>query len=97
MDKQMQITTTIQSDKAEKYLVVLCRHFSRKVEAQWDESYGTVRFPLGEAVFRVNDERDKLLITCTADTQLNLNRVRGVIDGHVHLFSRRDPIKLTWS
>tara|TARA_Y100001956_G_C4126958_1_gene190687 strand:+ start:1223 stop:1504 length:282 start_codon:yes stop_codon:yes gene_type:complete len=87
-------TTTIQSEHASKYLTVLCRHFSRKVEAKWDDLNGHVNFPMGEATMRV--EEDNLLIQCKAEDEHKLKGVIAIIESHVHLFSRRETITLQW-
>lgn len=87
-------TTTIQSEHASKYLTVLCRHFSRKVDATWDDVSGHVHFPMGEATMRVDN--DILTICCEAEDKEKLQGVIAIIDSHVDLFSRREKIALVW-
>jgi len=90
-------STTIQSAHALKYLSVLCRHFARKVEAQWDDTQGTVFFVVGTTTLRVNTLNDALTVTCHADNQDMLERQQSIINHHVALFSRRESIALQWA
>ena len=92
----MKKEATIHSEHASKYLTVLCRHFSRKVESVWDECRGHVIFPMGEAQFYADQSRQTLRIECEADDEVKLKHVLAIIDGHVHLFSRREPLQLDW-
>ena len=89
-------TTTIKSEHAQKYLQVLCRHFSRKVEAKWNEHQGAVLFPVGTTMMKVDDERGTLSMTCYALNKSNLEAQKSIIDQHVNMFERRESIELTW-
>ncbi|CZF82949.1 hypothetical protein GCE9029_03540 [Grimontia celer] len=89
--------TEIESEHAAKYLVTLCRHFARKVSADWDEKYGEVNFPAGTTKFAVNEEETALTIQCEADSDEKLEIQKAIITGHVDLFSRREKIQLNWT
>ncbi|WP_394251980.1 DUF2218 domain-containing protein [Vibrio profundi] len=86
----------IHSSNASKYLTVLCRHFARKVSADWSDTQGVVEFPVGTSRFLVNDQSDMLTIVCSASNQKELDVQKSIIEGHVHLFSRREKISLEW-
>ncbi|KOO09617.1 DUF2218 domain-containing protein [Vibrio hepatarius] len=92
----MEQFTVIQSEHASKYLVVLCRHFGRKVTATWDDEKGEVQFPVGQAYMTVNPEQSSLTIRCVAESEDKLKGVIAIIDSHVDMFSRRETINLTW-
>lgn len=92
----MEKKTTIYSEHASKYITVLCRHFARKVDAEWDEVSGNVAFPMGEVEMRADPSRSALTIYCRADGKDKLNTVMAIIESHVHLFARREPIELVW-
>lgn len=92
----MKKKTTIYSEHASKYLTVLCRHFSRKVDAVWDEVSGHVTFPMGEARMQVEPSNSALTIYCCADEEEKLQTIMAIIESHVHLFARREPIELVW-
>ncbi|WP_319533973.1 DUF2218 domain-containing protein [uncultured Vibrio sp.] len=87
-------TAHIESEHVSKYLVVLCRHFARKVPATWDETNGLVTFPPGQAVFTVSDT--KLTIVCGSDSEEGLDKVKDIVTSHVAMFSRRETIELQW-
>lgn len=86
----------IESEHVEKYLQVLCRHFSRKVEAEWDTHFGVVKFAMGETVMKIEPNTQQLTITCHAADPNSLNSIKSIIDSHVELFGRRESIELTW-
>ncbi|MGF1718942.1 DUF2218 domain-containing protein [Vibrio kyushuensis] len=88
--------TIIQSDHASKYLTVLCRHFARKVEAEWDDITGTVHFPVGVTTMRVDNSRNQLEITCTSDSKEQLEVHKLIISQHVETYSRRETIDVVW-
>ena len=86
--------TYIETEKASKYLSVLCRHFSRKVAATWNEAHGEINFPVGRCMMIVND--NELLIECRSKDEEQLEKQHTIIDSHLHLFSRREPIEAVW-
>lgn len=88
--------TTIYSEHAAKYLVTLCRHFARKVPAEWDESTGKVEFSVGTTTMCVDERENELNITCHASDEEKLAIQKDIIEGHVDLFSRREKIVLSW-
>ena len=94
--KSLEAKVEIHSANASKYLTVVCRHFARKVPSEWNETQGTVEFPVGTSRFAVNEQRDRLTIVCSANTQEELDVQKSIIEGHVHLFSRREKIGLEW-
>jgi hypothetical protein len=87
----------IESEHVEKYLHVLCRHFSRKVEAQWDTHFGMVKFAMGEMVMKIEPGARQLTISCHASDSDALNTLKSIIDNHVELFGRRESVELIWS
>lgn len=87
-------STNIQSEHADKYLSTLCRHFARKVPAQWDEEKGKVEFPYGTANMHLIRADNHLNIICIANSLENSNKLRSVIESHVQTFSRREVITL---
>ncbi|UUM32835.1 DUF2218 domain-containing protein [Vibrio japonicus] len=92
----MEKYTVIQSEHVSKYLVVLCRHFARKVESTWDDEKGEVHFPVGKAYMATDVTKNTLTIRCVAENEQKVNGVIAVIDSHVHMFSRRETLQLTW-
>lgn len=96
MDNQYLVEQTeIHSEHAPKYLNTLCRHFGRKVESTWNETEGTVKFPVGTCSMAV--EGECLTIRCAADNDEKLQQQKAIINSHVQMFSRREEIELSWS
>ncbi|MGF1695281.1 DUF2218 domain-containing protein [Vibrio lamellibrachiae] len=88
--------TTIQSEHASKYLTVLCRHFARKVKAEWDDITGTVHFPVGVTTMRVDSSINQLEVTCTSDSKEQLEEQKLIISQHLDTYSRRETIDVVW-
>lgn len=88
--------TSIQTEHASKYLMTLCRHFARKVESEWNEQQGSVKFPKGECEMHVNTAKNQLVIVCSAENESNLALIKSILDSHVKLFSRRETFVLSW-
>jgi len=88
--------TSNQTEYASKYLMTLCRHFSRKVESEWNEQQGSVKFPKGNCEMHVNTTKGQLVIICSAENQSDLALVKSILESHVKLFSRRETFVLNW-
>ncbi|NAX22086.1 DUF2218 domain-containing protein [Vibrio sp. V39_P1S14PM300] len=88
--------THVHSEHVSKYLVVLCRHFARKVHAQWDEWQGIVHFPVGTARMEVDEKRSTLSIFCEAEDDKQLAMLKQVLEQHMEMFARREAIVLIW-
>lgn len=81
--------------KASSYLIRLCRHFSHKVEAEWDEVSGRVDFGPGQCHMRADE--DALTLECRATEAEGLDRVRGIVEDHLVRFAWRESPTLTWT
>ncbi|WP_070966928.1 DUF2218 domain-containing protein [Vibrio sonorensis] len=86
----------IQAEQCSKYLVVLCRHFARKVKSEWTETQGEVEFPVGKAAMAADENAQTLTIVCSAENEIKLKQVQSIIDSHVSMFTRRNPIVPGW-
>lgn len=91
-----QSQATLHSEHVVKYLVTLCRHFARKVPATWDETQGQIEFPVGVTTLTVCEKNQTLTFVCQGDSEKNVAAQRAVIDSHIDMFSRREPIELEW-
>lgn len=90
------IQTTLSSPHCAKYLVTLCRHFARKVPAEWDEHSGEVTFAMGTCRFSLGHEGQQLDVLCEAENKENLHMVRQIIEHHLTMFSRRETLAVKW-
>ncbi|MEM6774430.1 MAG: DUF2218 domain-containing protein [Pseudomonadota bacterium] len=80
--------------KARKYMTMLSRHFSRKVNVAMCSDQSIVNFPMGDCVMTVLD--DELNFRCEAENREALDRMKGVIDGHIHLLKEVRGTELEW-
>ena len=77
-----------------RVMALLCFHFSRKVQARHDDLRGEVQFPWGRCEFEMLEAA--LAVRLFADDVASLQRLREVVDAHVALFSRKQPIRMGW-
>jgi len=89
--------SVIKSEHAVKYLTVLCRHFSRKVKAEWTDFQGIVYFDVGMTKMKVNSQGNELHFECKAVSENSLEKQKAIINHHIALFARRESIELLWS
>ena len=87
----------INSEHSARYLQTLCRHFSRKVPADWNEQRGEVNFAMGDCQFNHHSKKNQLELTCSADSSEKLSAIKKIIEQHITMLSRRETIVLIWS
>lgn len=63
-------TSTVQTAKASINLKKLCRHFSHKVPANFDDHRGEVQFPFGDALLTAEGETLRIRIQATGEEEL---------------------------
>lgn len=85
----------IQSEKAERYLAQLCKHFAHKVEAEWQNGQGHVDFGFGTCALKAAD--GFLRVACKADTDDHLRRVKYILEDHIVRFGWRESLSVEWS
>ncbi|HRH86199.1 MAG TPA: DUF2218 domain-containing protein [Rubrivivax sp.] len=84
----------VATPRAPELLPRLCRHFAKKVQSSWDERRGEVEFPWGHCTVLAGDEQ--LSFQCRAADEAALAQVRNVLDLHVGMFSRKEPLRIEW-
>ncbi|MEE2762668.1 MAG: DUF2218 domain-containing protein [Pseudomonadota bacterium] len=70
---------------AGRYLVRLCKHFSHKVPAEWQDKQGQITFPMGVCRLQASDQ--SLRLRCESDSQDNLERLGEVVASHLVRFA----------
>ena len=88
------IRTRIETALASRYLEMLCRHFSRKVPAEWDARTGRVDFRPG--LCEMIAEPDALEIRCSADNREALDRARYIVTDHFIRFGKKEGVAPEW-
>lgn len=86
--------TQVATDKAPKYLKWLCGHFKIKVDADYDETHGTVHFPFGECELWAKP--DELFIRVQAEDAESFARAKYVVGDHLERFAHKDSVRVTW-
>lgn len=79
---------------APQLLPRLCRHFAKKVQSSWDERRGEVKFPWGHCTVQASE--GELSFVCRAADEVALAQVQSVLDLHVGMFSRKQPLRIQW-
>lgn len=72
----------------------LCRHFSHKIETEFDDESGFVRFPFAQVELKADGQQ--LSIQVEADDQQGLEKGRDVISSHLLRFATRQQVELNW-
>lgn len=82
------------SRQAPRLLSRLCKHFSHKIEASWNEREGLLRFSIGECALQADDQG--LQLACTAPSAAELDELQEVIRRHLQGFAQVDELVLQW-
>jgi len=87
--------STVETEKASRYLKALCNHFDRKVTATYDDNHGDVQFGFGSC--QMDADAQTLSIHVQADNDENFARVKFVVADHLERFSGDDALKVEWA
>lgn len=87
--------TEIKTEKSQKYIDMLGKHFSRKVSVETKDDITQVNFPMGLCYMTVNN--DAMSFLCEAEKEENLNQVKGIIAGHIVLIKELKETPISWS
>jgi uncharacterized protein len=84
----------VQTPRAAIYLKHLCKHFSEEIPVEYSETEGFAHFPFGEC--RLLAKAQTLTFHCEAKDAAALAKMQDVIDKHIVMFTKRNPIILAW-
>jgi len=84
----------VNSEKAQRYLVQLCKHFAHKTLAEYDGTQGRVDFRPGLCLLTATE--NELVVTCEARTVSELDRVKYIVEDHIVRFGWRERIDVEW-
>jgi hypothetical protein len=87
-------TARVETDRADRYVTQLCRHFAHKVPAESDSGHGRADF--GWGVCTLTATPDALLLHAEAEDVAGLERVEFVVGDHAERFGARDGLAVTW-
>ena len=83
----------IPTENASTYLQQLCKHFGRKVSAEFTPTNGWVEFSFGRCDLSADAEQITLKSTAKADDLLKLEEV---LASHLSRFAFRENPTITW-
>lgn len=91
-------TANVSTPHADRYLTRLCRHFSHKVPASWENKQGQIQFPMGTCYLQASDAA--LLLRSEAGDNDSLDRLCQVIGSHLERFAagakEAEELTVTW-
>jgi len=90
----MEATATIATANASKYLQQLCKHWSHKLETEFDALRGRVNFDVAAAHF--NAAADHLTVAIIAPDAATLDRLEPVVARHLQRFAFRETLGIDW-
>lgn len=89
-------TAHVPTANASKYLQQLCKHWSHKLDVEFDERAGTVRFADGMA--KMSAAESELVVTVEAESEETVGRLKDVVARHLDRFAFREaPLSFPWS
>ena len=80
--------------KASIYLQQIGKHFSHKLEFDFDSQAGRIEFPFGIA--ELNAEELGLNMIAKAETAENLDKMKHVLASHLERFAFREKLECNW-
>jgi uncharacterized protein len=84
----------VATDRPERYGNQLVKHFSNKIDANWDGGSGVLQFGFGDAA--VHAEEGVLRMRVNAGDRASLERMEQVVASHLVRFGQRDELKVEW-
>jgi hypothetical protein len=88
-------TARVPTENGARYLQQLCKHWSHKLDVQFSENEGTVRFAAAVARMKANPEA--LTVSVEAEDDETLQRMKGVVASHLDRFAFREaPLPFDW-
>ena len=89
-------TTTIPTNHGSRYLQQLAKHWSHKMEVEFDAEHAMIRFP-GGAVATLDASDAQLDARITASDAETLERMKDVLANHLDRFAFREaPLPFLW-
>jgi len=87
-------SASVQTEKAQRYLAQLCKHFAHKVQVDWSETEGVAHFPPG--VCRMRAEADSLELVCESGSAEGLATTKAIVEDHVVRFGWKEELTVNW-
>lgn len=72
----------------------LCKHFSHKIDAQWNDTTGHLTFSIGQCELAVHS--DSLTLTCQSESRDELEELGEVVASHLIRFAGSEVDQVRW-
>lgn len=89
-------TADVPTQHASRYLQQLCKHWSHKMETEFDPLHGRIVFPSG-ALTLLSANPTHLSISIDADDDETLSRLETVVADHIRRFGFREELEFNWN
>lgn len=91
----LKATSTLETERASRYLQAMCKHFAHKVPVSYDQATGTADMPFGR--LNMSAAGNTLRFDIEAADDQSLDRMKYVVEGHIARFAFREQLrKLDW-
>ena len=80
---------------AGRFIRRLCKHFTHRVPASWDDKKGLIEFAMGRCILQATD--DSLSLRCEAANDDDLLEIMQTMKSHFERFAEKDQLCLRWS
>jgi len=85
----------VATNRPSRYLTQLCKHFGRKIPAEYDNEQGTTTFEAGTCTMHARD--GVLRLRAEAGNDDGLRQVQDVVGSHLERFGARDELTVQWT
>ncbi len=94
-NSQAQVATSM----AGSYLFKLAKHFAKKVPVRQATEVAEVDFEFGHCrlAWLGGEAAPVLHVACQAPDEASLQRMQNVVESHLALMTRREPLELRWT
>ncbi|TRW14677.1 DUF2218 domain-containing protein [Glacieibacterium frigidum] len=90
----MDSIATVPTENASRYLQQLCKHWSHKLEVEFDAIQGRVAFPT--SAVRFDAAPHALTMTLAGPDAATLDRMEPVVAEHLRRFAFREELAVDW-
>ncbi|HEX2909403.1 MAG TPA: DUF2218 domain-containing protein [Chloroflexia bacterium] len=96
VENKVTLTGTVASEKPASLMRKLCKHWSHKLEVQYDEVRGEVNFGTGSCELDAS-QSGVLAIRVNAPDPETAGRLREVVERHLERFAVHETLTFQWS
>ena len=88
--------STFETERASRYLQMMCKHFAHKVQVKYDTHHGEAAMPYGRLKMQASDTILRFQIEAADDEMLQ--RMKHVVEAHIVRFAFREKLTaLRWA